>query len=251
MYIDVVFSPNEFESRDYANKSITVIDVLRATTTIIYALNSYDKSNGCCKIMPVETLEEARALAKSFNKNDILLTGERFCLKPEDFDMGNSPKDYISSKVKDKIIIYSTTNGTRALNMAKNAKFITTSSFVNASASVGILFQEKNDIIILCAGRSNKTTTEDSVCAGLITSLLMKKCIENNIKYKLSDSSNIAFTYFNHYKNNLHKLLRDSEAGNNLIEVNLEDDIEDCLKIDKFNTATQFKNGIITTIDTK
>jgi len=240
MYIDTVFTPLELTSRgDISNKTIIVIDVLRATTTIAYALL------GCSKIIPVETIEDAIFLSQKYARNEILLAGERFCLKPESFDLGNSPGEYIKDKIQEKTIIFSTTNGTRALKLAQNAKFITTAAFVNASACADKVFNANNDVLILCAGRSNKTTKEDSACAGLIAKLLTEKCIENSINFELSDASDIALKYYDYYKDDIPGLLKSAEAGKNLIEVNLEKDIKDCSMIDAISIATEYKDGFI------
>jgi 2-phosphosulfolactate phosphatase len=251
MYIDTVFSPKELESRgDISNKTVVVIDVLRATTTIIYALWGYNnKSNmftGCSKIIPVETIEEARDLYKKYDQNEVLLAGERFCLKPEGFDLGNSPADYASDKIQNKIIIFSTTNGTKALKLAQNARFITTAAFVNAVSCMERIFKEKNDVILLCAGRSGKTTKEDTACAGLIVKLLSNKCFETKITADLSDAADIALKYYEQCKNNILSMLRSAEAGQNLIDVNLERDLSDCCKINHIPIYTEYKNGCIT-----
>jgi 2-phosphosulfolactate phosphatase len=240
MYIDTVFTQPELASRgDISNKTVIVIDVLRATTTIAYALLS------CSRVIPVETLEEALALSKKYDKKDILLTGERFCLKPEGFDLGNSPDEYTPDKIQGKTIIFSTTNGTRALKLARNAKFVTTAAFVNAKASIDKVFEEGNDTLILCAGRSDKITKEDSACAGLIVKLLTKKCVENNVEFELSDASDIALTYFNRYENDIPALLKSAEAGRNLVQVNLEKDIKSCSQVNILPIATRYKDGII------
>ena len=250
MYIDVVFSPLELGSRgDIKEKSIAVIDALRATTTISFALWGYDNKSitpeGCLGVIPVESVDDAFKMFKNFEKKDVLLAGERFCLKPEGFNLGNSPDEYTLSNIKDKTIIFSTTNGTRALKKAEKAKFVTTASFVNAESCANVLFRKNNDIIILCAGRSEKTTIEDSACAGLIVEILAKKCQDESVNYLLSDSAMIAKDFYNSHKSSIHELLLKSEAGKNLIEVNLQKDIAVCSKINVIPMATEYRDGII------
>ncbi|MDD3012117.1 MAG: 2-phosphosulfolactate phosphatase [Candidatus Gastranaerophilales bacterium] len=243
MYIDTVFTPLELVSRgDISDKTVVVIDVLRATTTIAYALS------WCSRIIPVETIEEALSLFQTFDKNETLLAGERFCLKPEGFDLGNSPGDFTQDKILGKTIIFSTTNGTRTLKLAQSAKLVTTAAFVNASACASKVFKAKNDVIILCAGRSNKATKEDSACAGLIIELLIEKCVEDNVDFELSDAADISVKYFNYYKDDIAALLESAEAGKNLIEVNLEKDIKDCSLIDTLPIATEYKDGFIRSV---
>ncbi|EKE04100.1 MAG: hypothetical protein ACD_20C00107G0010 [uncultured bacterium] len=248
MYIDVVFNPYELSSRgDISEKSVIVIDVLRATSTIVYAfwgyrVNGMDGLLGCSKIIPVETIEEAR----KFAGEEVLLAGERNCLKPEGFDLGNSPSEYTPDKIQGNTIIFTTTNGTRALKLAKNAKFVTTGSFINATACIDKTFKKQNDVLILCAGRSNKTTKEDTACAGLIAGQLVKRCQENDMESDLSDAADIAIKFFNHYKPNIQELFRTSEAGRHLMDVNLGKDLKDCSLIDLLAVTTEFKNGYIT-----
>lgn len=251
MYIDVVFSPCEFQTRENINKSIAVIDVLRATSTIVYALYGYktvhsSEITGCLKIKPVETVEEALSIKKKSKNNDIILAGERFCLRPEGFLLGNSPCDFVENIIRQKTIVFSTTNGTKALKLAQNSKFVTTASFVNATKSAELLYNSGNDVIILCAGRSGKTTIEDTSCAGFIVQLLIQKCLDDSVSYQLSDSAYIALNFFDAHKTNLKSLLKTSEAGQNLINVNLERDIDDCLEIDYIHIGTKFENGYIT-----
>lgn len=251
MYIDIIFSPYELASRgNISNKSVIVIDVLRATSTIAYAFSGYKKNrnneiSGCSRIIPVETIEEVRELAKSYNKDEILTAGERDCIKPAGFDLGNSPDEYTTEKIFGKTIIFSTTNGTRALKLSQNAKFITTASFVNAGACANYVYKSQNDILILCAGRSSKTAAEDVACAGLITKMLAKKCHENNQTYDLSDAADISIKFINYYSRDIQTLLEKTEAGKNLIEVNLAKDISDCGKIDILPIITEYKDGFI------
>lgn len=249
MYIDVVLSPEEFKTRgDISNKTVVVIDLLRATTTIVFALWGYDSNelNGCQKVIPVETIDEAKKFYQKFDKNEVLLAGERFCLKPDGFDLGNSPSDYVLKKIREKIIIFSTTNGTKALKLAQDAKFVTTASFVNAYASADRIFKKNNDVILLCAGRSGKSTKEDTACAGLLVKLLTENCNKVGINTDLYDTADIALKYYEHNQNNLLSMLKSAEAGQNLIDVNLENDLADCCKINSIPIYTEYKNGCIT-----
>lgn len=251
MYIDVVFSPCELEPRgEILDKTAVVIDVLRATTSIAYAFWGYRDTNisetlGCYKVIPLESVEEAKDIAKKYYKTQVVLAGERNCLKIEDFDLGNSPSDFAFEKIQGKTVIFTTTNGTRALKKVEQAKFVTTASFVNASACANRVFQAGDDVLILCSGRTNKTAKEDTTCAGLIVDLLIKRCQESGKKFELSDSADIAVKYFDYYKNDIYGMLESSEAGKNLIDVGLKKDLNDCCLIDILSIATVYKDGFI------
>ena len=110
MKIDLAFTPFELEKKDLRGKAVVVIDALRATSTMIVAFE-----NGCSGFIPVSTVEEARELAASKKDPDLLLAGERKAMPLEGFHLGNSPRDYRPEKVRGKVVVLTTTNGTQPL----------------------------------------------------------------------------------------------------------------------------------------
>ena len=113
MRIDTYFTVPEVDGASLAESAVVVIDVVRATTTIIEAL-----ANGARAIFPTESTEEAVRLASSLGREDSLLCGERKGEKIEGFDLGNSPAEFTREVVEDKKLVMSTTNGMRALGVA-------------------------------------------------------------------------------------------------------------------------------------
>ena len=162
--ISVCFTPDQFKK--YANdKSIVVIvDLLRATTVISTAFQ-----NGIDSVIPVKTLTEALEYK---NKQGYILAAERNTKPVEGFVFGNSPYDYINSNIKGKILVLATTNGTKAIHIAKRHKVIT-ASFVNIDAVADYLIKERNNVIILCSGWKNFFNIEDPIFAGALSSLLI------------------------------------------------------------------------------
>jgi len=240
MQVEVAFTSSGLSAiRNIPAKSIVVIDVLRATSTIAAALNS-----GCKYIIPVETTEEADDLYEKCDKTSTLITGERFCRKIEGYDLGNSPFSFTPELVKDKVIIFTTTNGTKSLKRAEEGKITIAGSLLNASSVVKKLIEFKRDIVLLCAGRYDLPAGDDTFCAGLMVSLLK----QNTPEIELSDSADIAKTYYETYKSNPFELFKKTASGQNLILENLEQDIHDCLEVDKFQVVPVYKNGIITGI---
>ena len=114
MKIDLAFTPFELEKKELEGKAVVVIDSLRATSTMLTAFE-----NGCAGFIPVATIEEARELAANLKDPNILLGGERGARALEGFQVGNSPRDYSPEKVRGKVVIMTTTNGTRALVAAR------------------------------------------------------------------------------------------------------------------------------------
>ncbi len=122
-----------------AGGTAVVIDVLRAATTIVYALAA-----GAKTVIPCGEIEKARLIAAKFSPDEIILGGERGGMPIEGFDLGNSPEEYTPVRVRGKTIIFTTTNGTRALLHAKKAKQILLGAFVNASVVVERLIGQEN-----------------------------------------------------------------------------------------------------------
>ncbi len=160
MLVDVAIMPSE--ALRVEDQAVAVIDVLRATTSVITAM-----ANGCRAIMPVSTMEEARK--KKQLMPEALLAGERDGLMSEGFDLGNSPLEYRATRVRGNSIIMTTTNGTRAFERVRQADSVFTAAFINANAAARTLYRRRRDVTIVCAGHNGGFSFEDALCAGMIT----------------------------------------------------------------------------------
>lgn len=232
MYIDVAFLPSELPS-DISSRTVIVIDVLRASSTIIFALG-----NGCRRIIPVEDVEKAREIAKGFS-NDVLLGGERGGLKVEGFDLGNSPLEYHAKTVSGKIVVLTTTNGTQAIHVARNSKTLYVGAFLNISALARRILKIGDDVVILCAGRCRTFSLEDSVCAGM----LVKRLSELGGKHvKMRDSALAARQLFESLDGDILEVFRMSEHGKLLLSLGMEKDLEFCSSMDACNVVPVWKD---------
>ncbi|RTE09720.1 2-phosphosulfolactate phosphatase [Paenibacillus whitsoniae] len=166
MHIEVVANIGEARSEEFLHKTVVVVDVLRATSTIITAL-----SNGSRGIVPVETVVKAKEL---YREGD-LLGGERFCKKIPGFDFGNSPLEYTREAVQDRRIILTTTNGTRGIQKALKASHVLAGALMNGRACADAAIQLGRDTVILCAGTQDVFSLEDGLCAGLIMHEIIQK----------------------------------------------------------------------------
>jgi 2-phosphosulfolactate phosphatase len=166
--IEVCFSPRLFKHIRTENECIVVVsDILRATTSICTALD-----HGAQEIIPVATLHEAHL----FKQKGFLVAAERNGEKVDFADFGNSPFDFVVGKVKRQTLVYTTTNGTRAIEMAKERGTVAIGSFINRLALSNWLSKQNKDIVILCAGWKNQFNLEDALfCGALIESLIEKK----------------------------------------------------------------------------
>ena len=216
-----------------------VIDLLRATSTMICAI-----SNGAKRIIPVEKIEEARLFKKL--DESVLLGGERGGLKIEGFDLDNSPLSYKQEVVFGKTIVFTTTNGTRALKMAAGAKRTFLGSFINAQKTAEYIIKEAlhyniDTISIVCAGTEEKFTLEDILCAGYFVDLFK----ENLPDVFLDDLSLASHVLYKKFENDPHEILKYSYHYSHLKRLGFEADLEFCLKKDFVDCVCEYENLIV------
>jgi len=236
MNMDLVFAPPELETKDLRDKAVVVIDVLRATSTMIVAFE-----NGCSAFIPVATVEEARKLADMGKDPDLLLGGERGALPVAGFYLGNSPRDYRPEKVRGKVVIMTTTNGTRALVAAKEAAEIFIGAFLNLSALTRLLARMDRDVLIACAGEKGFFCLEDTVCGGAIIDLLGK----SGVTLTVSDSALAAKVLYEYWEGNIYGMLSASAWGRYLEGLGLGKDVRICAQIDSSQMVPVYRGGKI------
>jgi len=234
MKIDLAFTPLELEKKDLEGRSVVVIDTLRATSTMIVALE-----NGCSAFIPVATVEEARDLAaKNF---EFLLAGERRALPLEGFRLGNSPRDYRSNTVKGKTVILTTSNGTRALLASRRGAEIFIGSFLNLGALTQRLLDAGRDILIACAGEKDLFCLEDTVCGGAIIERLEK----TGVPISKSDAAKAAKVLYDNCEGDVYGALCDCEWGRYLEGLGLGKDVRICAQIDSSRLVPVYREGKI------
>lgn len=231
MKITVFFSPNHLDELELRDKIVVAIDVLRASTTITYAMRA-----GAREIIPVATVEQAMKIVGNLHSTSTLLCGERGGKRVEGFTLGNSPFEYTPETVKGKSLILTTTNGAVALTKAKYARQCFVSSFVNLTATIDALAAipsiASEHVIFLCSGREGGFSLEDATCAGmLVTRLLARLGVSELLPdrerpaERLSDSARAALSIYQHYGSDIYRTLRESDHGQRLIELGFEQDI--------------------------
>jgi 2-phosphosulfolactate phosphatase len=241
--------PSLVEPEQLAGRIVVVIDVLRATTTIIHALAA-----GATQVLPCLEVEEARLLAKTL-ATKVVLGGERAGGKIAGFDLGNSPLEYTPQAVGGKTLVFTTTNGTRAMNRCKSARRVLIGGFVNLSAICRELMGAQ-EIALLCAGTDGQVTREDALFAGAVVEDLVGQdlsCQRSTpsaasagqvLPYLLNDQAEIAADAWRSAvrdltHNPLSRILRDSRGGRNLIGIGQENDIDLAAQIDKFDIVPE------------
>jgi 2-phosphosulfolactate phosphatase len=229
-HIEVCFSPYLFNLHKEEYQIIVVIDVLRATSAICAAFE-----NGVKSVIPVETIEEAKA----YQEKGYLVGAERNGEIVEGFDFGNSPYSYMTEEIKGKEVVLSTTNGTRAIELAKEADTVVIGSLLNLDALCEWLEKQDKHILCLCSGWQNKFNLEDTICAGAITEYLI-----NTGKFKSDEDSSIAAKYlYISAKDNYLGYLKSSSHRRRLKNLNLNEDIKYCLTPNQTRAIPVLENG--------
>ncbi len=236
MRANVLFSPVITDELYFTGKTVVVIDVLRASTTIIAALQ-----NGAKEIVPVATVEFAVKISGGMFGGQTLLGGERNTKKVEGFALGNSPLEYAPEIVSGKTIILYTTNGSKAIVKAKFSENLFVCSYSNLSSVVKQLLKLGNDFEILCAGKSNSFSLEDSVCAGR----LVKEIISKKNDLEISDTVRAAISLNDSFGTSLLKMLKESEHGKLLLNNGFEGDLEYTAMIDTSDVIPYFTANVL------
>ncbi|WP_018755116.1 2-phosphosulfolactate phosphatase [Paenibacillus terrigena] len=218
MQVDVIASVNEARSDDFIHKTAIVIDVLRATSTIITAL-----AHGASEVLPVETVQQARSCQQTGD----ILGGERFCRRIAGFHAGNSPYEYMTEEILDKRVILTTTNGTRGIQKSHKASHILAGALINASACANVALQLRKDIVLLCAGAQDVFALEDGLCAGLIIDELMKQS-DLDAVIQVNDFGLAMHSAYIQHEDRILQALMHCAGGRRLTKIGFAEDVEYC-----------------------
>jgi 2-phosphosulfolactate phosphatase len=234
MRADIEFIPRQGPFRNGEGKVFVVIDVLRATTTIIEAL-----SNGCTEVIPVVTVDEAFDLAKRLPREETLIGGERGGLKVKGFDLGNSPREYTRDIVFGKRLILTTTNGTKALGSVGACENVLVAGFTNAHPVVQRCLALRADPVMVPAGGEGRFSLEDVVCGGMMMDLLEREGVT------LTDAARASCILYKAFAHDLLEMARNSEHGRELIRVGLEEDLAFCVQTSVSSSVPVFREGSV------
>jgi 2-phosphosulfolactate phosphatase len=226
-------SPALFHLYDASNSIVVIIDVLRATSTIATALH-----NGARYIIPVDTVAECILIGEETGG---ITAGERDGKVAEGLVHGNSPFEYYPEFIKDKVLVLTTTNGTKLLHMAldKGAKQIITGSFPNLSAVCDYLIQQNQPVLLGCAAWKDRVNIEDTLFAGAVINR-----IKNHFNINC-DASKISESLYLEAQNDLYAFMQSRNASHyqRLSSFGLEKDIRYCLTEDVANVLPLFSDG--------
>ncbi|MDZ7264130.1 MAG: 2-phosphosulfolactate phosphatase [candidate division KSB1 bacterium] len=224
MNIDIYLSLAEIDSAALKDRLAVVIDVLRASTSIITAL-----ANGATSVIPMAEVAAARSKAKQYNPDQVLLGGERNELPLAGFHLSNSPADYAATAVQGKRIIFTSSNGAQLFQLIRPARKTVVAGFVNMSAIAHYIERERLDVTLLCAGKQRRIGLEDVICGGMIINRLAQSATADS---NLTEAAVAAQILYQHYADNILDMLYERPHGQRLIEIGQENDLRLCGAID-------------------
>lgn len=232
--LDVAFVL-ELAPENLTGLKTVVIDVLRATSTIVAAMSA-----GVPYIEPVATVEAASALAADYAKRGgCYLGGERNKLRPPGFDCGNSPLEYLEL-LEGKPVVFTTTNGTRALKRVVGSQTILIGSLGNAAAIAEALLSTPGEVLLVCSGTLGRIAAEDVLCAGLIIAE-----IQNRAAVQLTDAARIALASYRQLASNLADHLLQTTSGQGLSQLGLKADVLHAAQVNYSKIVPRYLDGRI------
>jgi len=242
--LEVLFAPAEFSAlkpSDLSESVCVVFDVLRATTSMVTALDQ-----GAARIFPVREIAEALELRRQHP--GALLAGERDGVRIRaaqtggvDFDLGNSPREFTGARVAGKEIIMTTTNGTRALQSCLGARHILAGAVLNLAAVAGWVERMKpSRLLIVCAGTFEEAAYEDTWAAGALCELVWQQFQGAAV----ADSAQIARqVYLSAQTDPVGALQHSRNARRLLADPELRDDVAFCWRRDVLDVIGELRNG--------
>lgn len=218
--IEVCFTPALFDYYKNEESIVVIVDILRATSSICTAF-----FNGLHELIPVSGIEEAR----DYKNKGFIVAAERDGKILDFADIGNSPEHFSPEKVKGKSVVYSTTNGTQAINMASACKKVVIGSFLNLNLLAKWLYGQNKNVIVFCSGWKKKFNLEDSVFAGALSSELLK----TDRFSTQCDSTNASIDLWNTAKGNILGYMEKASHKNRLKNLHIDHILPYCFSLNK------------------
>jgi 2-phosphosulfolactate phosphatase len=237
MRMDCLLTPALTDEQALRERTVVVIDVLRASTSIITALG-----NGAKEVIPVATVESAVKISGNLAAGATLLGGERNGRIIEGFHLGNSPAEYTADRVRGKSIVFSTTNGSQALVKSRYAQELIVCGFVNIGAVRDQLGDRDRDIAVVCAGRNGDFSMEDTVCCGMLVQLMLEI---HGDDLPLGDAARAAQVLYRAHGKNILRMLKATEHGRYLEEIGFGGDLRLCADVDGVPVVPQLDGNVI------
>jgi 2-phosphosulfolactate phosphatase len=241
MKLDVLFSPAGLTPTEVQGRTVFVIDILRATTAMCAAL-----THGARALIPAGSTEEALRLAQTLGSEDLLLAGEKDCVRIPGFQLGNSPLEMSEQAVRGKTLVVTTTNGTRALLACQGAGAVFAACAANltvAAERAREALERDGDVLIVCAGRGGAFSLDDAYGAGRLAEATLGG---RRPRRGLNDAGIASLDLVRRYGERWERPLTYSRAGRELIRLGFRDDVLDAARLDAYPVLAQFHERRVT-----
>jgi 2-phosphosulfolactate phosphatase len=216
-------------------KTLVVIDVLRASTSVCAALYS-----GAKGVIPASGPGEAGDMWAKIGSDMAVLAGERGGVKIENFQLGNSPLEFTPEAVGGKFVVLTTTNGTDLFKRASGAALVICCSLCNISRVTECVAAEEQDLIIACSGQEGSFSIEDTLCGGMLIDLLKSR---HKRKLETNDASSLASLLYKANRTAIKESIRQGEHGRMLASLGFSDDVDFAANIDSIPVLPILKDG--------
>jgi 2-phosphosulfolactate phosphatase len=236
MRVHVALSPADFPAACLDRQTALVVDVIRASTTVVAACAA-----GCRRVLPVRDREAALRCAAALTAGEALLAGERDGETIPGFALGNSPHEYVAERVAGRTVVLTTTNGTAAMLESRRAAVAAVAALTNLEAATRWALEQGRDVIVLCAGEVGRVSLEDVVCAGFVVEGLASA----GGTLHPSDGANAARRAADYYRGRLSGLAEDSAWARRLIARGLGADVDACLRLAGLDQVPVLRDGVI------
>ena len=221
--LDICFSPDLLPLYDLPGKVVVIVDILRASSTIVTALGE-----GITHVFPVASLAECTAYGQ---EHGCLTAAERDGLPAAGFDLGNSPFGFLEEgrPLRGRALAISTTNGTAALRRSLAAEAVVVGAFLNLDAVAEFARRQGRDVLVVCAGWKGQFCLEDTVFGGALAERLA-----DEFDVRSSDSTLAALHLWQQGKADLPAYLLQSAHVRRLNSLEASHDFDFCLRIDAY-----------------
>ena len=244
MKLSVYFTPLGLAPAAVSGKPVIVLDILRATTTIVAAL-----ANGARAVLPTASSDEALTVAQNIDRKDRLLTGERRCVRIEGFDLGNSPLEMTADVVAGKTLIVATTNGTPALVAADAGRPVIVGAITNFSAATRVAreaAEQHDELSIICSGKEKFFALEDAYVAGRYAMAMLAGRSRAKNAHQLNDGALAAIALVRHYGTDWKKPVMESAAARDLLALKFRADVLAAVEVDRYDVVPVYRDRRVT-----
>ncbi len=241
MNVQLLLTPAPMGNVSFKDKTVVVIDVLRSSTSICAILNA-----GARGVIPTAEPGEAGDMWTKVGPENAVLAGERNGVKIENFQFGNSPREFDAENVGGKLVIICTTNGTAPFGAAGRAKTIFSGAFTNISSVAEAVARENRDLIVICSGHEGGFSTEDTLCGGMLLDLLKRG---HDCAMELNDAAALSMLFFDTHKTAVPETVAKGEHGRFLTSIGFGDDVAMAAEVDSMPVVAILQDGRLVLAD--